>query len=66
MLQVLTEREREVMDRLVAGRTVKQIATEFDVSIQTIAKHRTKLLEKLKVENDIELVRMILGVGPSK
>jgi len=66
MLQVLTDREREVMDRLVAGRTVKQIATEFDVSIQTIAKHRTKLLEKLKVENDIELVRMILGADPSK
>lgn len=65
-LQLLTEREREVMNRLVAGRTVKQIATEFDVSIQTIAKHRTKMLEKLKVENDIELVRMILGVGQSK
>jgi two-component system response regulator FixJ len=65
LLEMLTDREREVMDRLVAGRTVKQIATEFDVSIQTIAKHRTKLLEKLKVENDIELVRMILGAGPA-
>jgi two-component system, LuxR family, response regulator FixJ len=64
LLQNLTEREQEVMDRLVSGRTVKQIATEFDVSIQTIAKHRTKLLEKLRVENDIELVRMILGAGP--
>jgi FixJ family two-component response regulator len=64
LLQTLTEREQEVMDRLVSGRTVKQIATEFDVSIQTIAKHRTKLLEKLRVENDIELVRMILGAGP--
>jgi two-component system response regulator FixJ len=66
LLDSLTEREREVMDRLVAGRTVKQIATEFEVSIQTIAKHRSKLLEKLNVENDIELVRLILGVGPSK
>ncbi len=66
LLQTLTDREREVMDHLVAGRTVKQIATEFDVSIQTIAKHRTKLLEKLKVDNDIELVRMILGIDPSK
>lgn len=66
LLELLTDREREVMDRLVAGRTVKQIATEFDVSIQTIAKHRGKLLEKLKVENDIELVRLILGVDVSK
>lgn len=66
MLNTLTDREREVMDRLVAGRTVKQIATEFDVSIQTIAKHRAKLLEKLKVENDIELVRLILGASSAK
>lgn len=66
LLETLTEREREVMDRLVAGRTVKQIATEFEVSIQTIAKHRTKLLEKLRVENDIELVRLILGADPTK
>jgi FixJ family two-component response regulator len=66
LLDTLTDREREVMDRLVAGRTVKQIATEFDVSIQTIAKHRGKLLEKLKVENDIELVRLILGAGTAK
>jgi two-component system, LuxR family, response regulator FixJ len=66
LLQMLTEREREVMDRLVAGRTVKQIATEFSVSIQTIAKHRTKLLEKLNLENDIELVRMALGAYPPR
>ena len=66
LMSSLTEREREVMDRLVAGRTVKQIATEFEVSIQTIAKHRGKLLEKLKVENDIELVRLILGADPSR
>jgi FixJ family two-component response regulator len=66
LLESLTDREREVMDLLVSGKTVKQIATEFEVSIQTIAKHRTKVLEKLKVENDIELVRLILGAGPSK
>jgi two-component system response regulator FixJ len=60
-LATLTMREKEVLDRLVEGRSLKQIALEFGVSIQTAAKHRTKVLEKLGVTNDIELVRMVLA-----
>jgi FixJ family two-component response regulator len=60
-LATLTMREKEVFDRLVEGRSLKQIALEFGVSIQTAAKHRTKVLEKLGVMNDIELVRMALA-----
>lgn len=54
----LTAREAEVMDRIVSGLTQKQIAQEFGVSVQTIAKHRTKVLEKLGVRSDVELVRL--------
>lgn len=61
MLQKLTPREREVMDRLVKGKSMKQIAVEFGVSIQTASKHRIRILEKLEVANDIELVRLIIG-----
>jgi two-component system response regulator FixJ len=60
-LAALTSREREVLALLVEGRSLKQIALEFGVSIQTAAKHRAKVLEKLGVGNDIELVRMMLG-----
>lgn len=66
-LALLTAREREVLGRLVEGRSLKQIALEFGVSIQTSAKHRAKVLEKLCVANDIELVRMVLGYNdPTK
>ena len=60
-LATLTTREREVLARLVDGRSLKQIALEFGVSIQTAAKHRVKVLEKLTVANDIELVHMVFG-----
>lgn len=65
-LSTLTAREREVMDRIVDGRSLKQIALEFGVSIQTAAKHRTKVLEKLDVANDIELVRLVLGYDDAR
>lgn len=59
-LRNLTPREREVMDRLMEGKTLKQIALELNVSVQTSSKHRMKVLEKLRVGNDIELLRKLL------
>lgn len=60
-LPLLTPREREVMDRLVAGKSMKQISLEFDISVQTTSKHRMKILEKLRVSNDIELVKLFVN-----
>ncbi|MCA9140514.1 MAG: response regulator transcription factor [Planctomycetales bacterium] len=57
----LTGREREVMDRLILGRSLKQISIEFGISFQTVSKHRAKVLEKMGVANDVELVRLSLG-----
>ncbi|MCE9526057.1 MAG: response regulator [Planctomycetales bacterium] len=56
-LRSLTPREREVMDRLMEGKSLKQIAMELNVSVQTSSKHRMKVLEKLRVANDIELLK---------
>lgn len=61
-VETLTPREREVMDRLIAGKEMKEIAAEFATSFQTIAKHRAKVLEKLAVDNDVELARRILEI----
>ncbi len=58
----LTPREAEVMDLIVEGNTQKQIASAFGISIQTAAKHRAKVLEKLQVANDVELVRLALAI----
>lgn len=55
----LTPRERDVMDRIVAGRTLKQIAAELQISLQTASKHRLKVLEKLHVATDVDLVHRV-------
>ena len=54
----LTPREAEVMDLIVAGKTQKEIAMELGISIQTTAKHRARVLQKLQVANDVELARL--------
>ena len=56
----LTPREAEVMDLIVSGKTQKQIAAELAFSIQTAARHRARVLEKLHVRNDVELVHRAL------
>ncbi len=58
-LDTLTLREREVMRKLVDGIATKQIAAERGVSNQTVAKHRTRILSKLGVQTDAELVRLL-------
>jgi DNA-binding NarL/FixJ family response regulator len=58
----LTTREAEVMRLLVAGKSQKQISTELGIAFQTTAKHRAKVLEKLDVANDVELVRFVLSL----
>lgn len=60
----LTEREREVMDRIVAGWSVKKIARDLDIGSQTVAKHRTKVLAKLQLASDVELVHAALQNAP--
>jgi RNA polymerase sigma factor (sigma-70 family) len=59
-LATLTPREREVMDAIVSGKSQKRIASELGISFQTAAKHRAKVLTKLQVGNDVEVVRALL------
>ncbi len=62
-LETLSAREREVMDLIADGNSMKQIASEFKISIQTCSKHRARVLEKMGVSNDVELVRLLLTAG---
>lgn len=56
----LTPREAEVMDLIVAGMSQKQIATTLGISVQTTAKHRSRVLEKLGLSSDVQLVHLAL------
>lgn len=54
----LTKRERETMNLVLDGLSVKQIASAFGIGLQTAAKHRARLLNKMKVRSDAQLVRL--------
>jgi len=55
----LTPREKDVLDMLVAGKTLKEIAADDGVRIETIWKHRVAIFRKMKVENEVQLVRLL-------
>src|SRR5580704_13890726 len=53
---LLTTREKEVLQLLAEGRTNKEVATLLDVSPYTVESHRTNLMQKLNVHNTAEIV----------
>jgi FixJ family two-component response regulator len=60
----LTEREREVMKLVVAGRVNKQIAAELGLSLVTVKVHRGQVMRKMLAKSVPELVRMADRLGP--
>jgi two-component system, LuxR family, response regulator FixJ len=58
-IATLTVREKEVMDMWVAGKTIKEIAGVTNVRTETIWKHRSSIFSKMRVENEVELVRLV-------
>lgn len=63
---LLTSREREVLQLLAEGHNVKDIAYRFSLSPKTIEAHRANLMTKLKVDNLAELTRLAIREGVSK
>lgn len=57
-LATLTHREKEVLDLLVTGKTLKEIAAAKNVTTPTIWRHQSSLLKKMGVENDLQLVSL--------
>lgn len=57
----LTSGEREVMDRIIAGKPNKTIARELDLSLRTVESRRHTVLAKMQVSSIAELVRLVVG-----
>lgn len=62
-LGLLTPRQGEVLRRLVAGDTSKEIARSSSGSPRTVEIHRARILEKLGARNVAEAVRVATSVG---
>lgn len=57
---LLSDREYQVFRRLVAGAAVTQIAGDLNLSVKTVSTHKARLMEKLGVGNQAELIHYAL------
>jgi DNA-binding NarL/FixJ family response regulator len=62
-LDLLTSREREVLQMIAEGKTNKEIATSLNLSVYTVEAHRGRVMEKLNLHSTGELVRFALRSG---
>jgi two-component system, NarL family, invasion response regulator UvrY len=62
-MDLLTDREFQVLGRLAAGATNREIAAELSVSVKTIDAHRLNLLAKLGLRNNAELAKFAMRHG---
>lgn len=61
--ELLSDREFEVMRRLGSGLTVSEIAVELGISVKTVSTYRTRVLEKMGVATNADLVRYAARYG---
>jgi two-component system response regulator NreC len=62
-LDLLTSREREVLQMIAESKTNKEIAVSLNLSVYTIDAHRGKIMEKLNLHSTGELVRFAVRHG---
>ncbi len=54
---LLSNREFEIFSRIVRGMSLTDIADELSLSIKTVSTHKSHILEKMNVTNQVDLVR---------
>lgn len=62
-LDLLSSREREVLQLIAEGKTNKEIATLLNLSVYTVDAHRGRIMEKLNLHSTSELVRFAVRKG---
>jgi DNA-binding NarL/FixJ family response regulator len=62
-IDVLTPRQREVLQLIAEGQSTKDIARRLDLSVKTVETHRTQLMKQLDIHEVTGLVRYALRAG---
>lgn len=60
---LLTNREKEVLQLLAEGRSNKEVAAELDLGLSTVESHRASLMQKLNLHNTAEIVLYAVRKG---
>jgi len=61
--EALSDREYQILCMLSGGKTVSEIATDLSLSVKTISTYRVRVLEKLRLKNNAELMRYAIKQG---
>lgn len=61
----LSRREREVLNRLATGRRGSQVAEDMGIAVKTVDTYRRRIMHKLGLRNQSELIRYALALGGS-
>ena len=63
LYETLSDREFQVLQKIASGKPLKDIADELFISIKTVSTYRTRILEKLHLNNNAELIKYALENG---
>jgi len=61
--ETLSDREYQVLCLIGAGKTVSQIAEALALSVKTVSTYRTRILEKMRMQNNAELIHYAIQNG---
>lgn len=59
-LDLLTPKERAIVDLVVQGQSSREIATALDISVRTVENHRARIMDKLHIASAVELVKLFV------
>ena len=62
--ELLTAREREVLERIASGASNKEAGRALGISQRTVEVHRARIMDKLAAKNAADLMRIVLRAGP--
>ena len=62
-ISILSDRELQVFQLLARGKTITEISGEIQLSANTISTYRSRILDKLNLKNNSQLIRYALDIG---
>jgi DNA-binding NarL/FixJ family response regulator len=62
LIEELSSREKDVLKYILLGMTQKEISFELGINVKTISTYKRRLMTKLNVDSDVELVKLYSAV----